>query len=209
MTTDALTFSDIGDSFVPRAANLVARRYGRYGVTREDAAQEMWVWLLGKGTASVRRWLANDPQQTTRIWRSLVDAGETYARAEKAARVGYDPADEFFYDKKLIEAGLILALDTTFDGMVNPGNDSGVRNRKVASEGGNLLAIVGDIRRAIKVCPDWVGFTLLQSEPGGLGWDDAIAALIAVLGGERPTIGRRRVVSNAAAQHMTHAQEAD
>lgn len=207
MTVECLTFSDIGDSFVPKAANYVSRRYGRYGVTKDDLYQEMFVWLVDEGATRVRRWLANDPQQTMRIWRSLIDAGRSYAEKEKAHRVGYDQSDVFWYSPATIEAALPLVLDTTFDGQVNQRDETGVKQKKAPNEGGDLIASIVDIRRAIKLCPDWVGLTFLNGEPGVPGWDDAVASVIAVLGGEKPTIGRRRVMSNAASQYATREQE--
>ena len=209
MTNDPLTFSDVSDSFIPKAAHYVSRRYSRYGVTKDDIYQEIYVWLLAEGTARVRRWLASDPQQSMRIWRSLIDAGRTYAEREKAHRVGYEQADVFWYSPGIVEAAMPLVLDTTFDGQVNQKDDTGVKHRKAPNEGGDLIATIVDIRRAIKICPDWVGLTLVGSEPGGAGWDDAVRTVVAVLGSEAPTVGRRRVMSNAAAAHLTHAQEAE
>lgn len=206
--TEALLFADVCEKYVVRASSEAARRYGNYGVTREDVQQELFVWLYGEGAARVRRWLESEPQKKVRTYRALVDVARSYCETEKAARLGYETSDVQWYSPALIEGLMPLVFDKTFDGSAGAGDGSGRKQKKAPQEGGDMLAYVVDIRRAISRCPDWVGSTLLDNAPGGAGWDQAVVEVLNVLGGERPTIGRRRVQSNAAAQYATKENEA-
>lgn len=210
MSTQHYSFEDVATRFVRKAANYTAHRYRLYNVEAEDVQQELFVWLFGEGRSRVERWLANDPQQTTRIYRSLLDRALGYAEKEKAIKCGYEVDDITWYTPSMVEALLPLAMDSTYSGLqgkVGEAETSGRRSGKAPNEGGDLLAGVMDIRRAVDSCPDWVGDTFLHHEPGAVGWDEAVQTVINYLGGERPYLGRRRPMSNAQAQAITREQE--
>lgn len=204
MSDETYTFEDISERFVHKAAGYVAWRYRAYGVEVTDLRQEMYAWLYGEGASRVRKWLRSSPQQTTRIYRSLVDAGVSYGEAEKAEKVGYDSDDVMWYSPTLVEGLMPLVLDETFDGdMPVEGAESGRKSKQVPHEAGNGLAMVLDIRRALDKLPDWVE-TCLRHEERGLGrWDDAVLAVVNFLGGSKPTIGKRKVLTNVAAKALT------
>lgn len=209
MTDAPLTFTDVSDGLVPKAARYVSGRYRAYGVTADDVLQEMMCWLYGNGATNVRRWLAKSPQQSTRIYRSIVDVGRSYTEREKAARVGYEPDDIFYYTQATVEGLMPLVLDETYDGSSGlADNPTGKKHKKAPGDGDELLAAIMDIRRAIKACRPWVRDVFQNGEPGVIHWDDAVLAVINHLGGEAPCVGRRRVQSNAAAQFETRQQEA-
>ena len=202
--TRPYTWTEVEKAFTVKAARNVTRRYAPYGVTFDDAQQEILVWLYGKGKAKVERWLANEPQQTTRIFRSMIDAAAQYGEREKATRCGYDVEDVEWYTPRMIEGLMPLALDPTFDGTpAKQGDGHRTSGGGLISQGNEALVAVLDIRRALKACPSWVTEMFQLHEPGAAGWDDAVYAVINRLGGDLGRVGRRRVLSNAHAQHIT------
>jgi hypothetical protein len=211
MKREPYTFDEIALSFTRKAASYASRRYGRWGVDREDFAQEIACWLYGSGKAKVERWLANEPQQSTRIYRSMLDVAIKYGESEKAERVGYHSDDVMWWTSAMVEAVMPLVLDSTYDFQASDGvgSDGGKHKKLAPGEGANLLTSVLDVRRALKFCPAWVMEVLEDYSSGHPAWEDAIELVVHQLGGSLlPQIGRRRVMNNATAQHVTHAQEA-
>ena len=202
--SEPVTFADVWDSFVPAQARTIARWYGAYGVTYDDAYQEMIEFLLGTGGKTVRRCLAAEPQKVFQIERALLDKGRRYAEKEKAARVGYKPDDVLWYTASLIEGAMPLVMDETFDGVVTAETPDG----QPASQNPGLVTMIVDIRRAISRCPAWVSDVFRDGQPGVAGWDEAVNTVLNMLGGESPGVGKRKVMSNAAAQSLTSHQEA-
>lgn len=184
------TFEDVVQYFVPKMARVCERRYRLYGLPYEDFKQEMYVYLYDKGQAKVRRWLASSPQQNFRIYRSLLDQGLAYGEREKAERVGYHVDDVFWYTPNMISAIMPLVLDDTFT------EDSG----KI----GELVVSVIDVRRVLT--DDERDFFLEHNDAHPM-WEDTVQRLIGRLGGDRPYVGRRRVMTNAHSQAIT--KEAD
>lgn len=185
--------------FVTKAARLLGDRYTRWGVTREDIQQELWLWLLNNDD-KVRRWLAKDPQQTTRIFRSLYDCGRKYAEKEKAASLGYEADDVQWYTASLVESVLPWALDSEWNGMVSASDDP-EQAQLAKFVGEDVLALVADVRKAID--KTYTAFDLLDGEPGDDGYEVAIQRIVDFLGGSREYVGRRKVISNGRAMNIT------
>lgn len=79
-------------------------------------------------------------------------AGERYARKEKSKALGYELGDEYFYRVAMIET-LIKVLgpeDAQVANQVMDPDVHGVKAKKQASEGNNLLAMLSDVDRAMK-----------------------------------------------------------
>jgi hypothetical protein len=78
---------------------------------------------------------------------------EKIARKEKAAKLGYQMGDEFFYDTALIATLLPVALQFETQGavLVNQIDDGTPRKPPVPSEGGNVLGMVIDVRAAYEL----------------------------------------------------------
>ena len=113
-----------------------------------DIRQELWVWFL-EHPNKVKTWESLDGKQATKlIARSLRNAAKDYCQKEKAARVGYRVEDNYYYDKELVEMLLpaVLRGDMVAPALTEMGYQS---TKKVASEGGNWFAMVGDINRAL------------------------------------------------------------
>ena len=204
-----IVWAEVETVIATRAAGYVARRYGRYGVTLDDAKQEALVWLYAN-KPKVERYLSSEPQQYTRIYRSLLDAAMQYAESEKAVRLGYEVDDVQWYTPRMIEAVMPLVLDPTYDGTPEKKDPSegGGKKSKPTSYLSDAFVAVLDVRRALALCPEWVHDVFLLGEPGVTGWDDAVQYLINRLGGDRPRVGSRHSMSNAAAQSYTAHQEA-
>lgn len=183
------TFEDVAVAFVRKAANYLGHRYRLWGVDPDDMSQEIAVWLYGKGEPKVRKWLANEPQQTTRIYRTMLDVGQRLAEREKAERVGYQVDDVWWYSPSTIEGLMPLVLDPTFT----------QQNEHV----GELITMVIDIRRVMKP-DDFEWFT--DNDSDHADHSERVRALIDRLGGQRPFIGRRKVLSNSQANAITAEQ---
>lgn len=193
------------DALILKAAGLVSKRYHGY-VLFEDLTNEVYVWLY-EHRGKVRKWLSSSPQQTTRIFRSFYDAARGYAEQEKALKAGYDVEDIAWYSPQLIEGLLPLALDPDFypESVNERETEAPSSNRRPPSEGGELMTMVIDIRRAL----DGTGLTdwFLDHDSSSDVWDARIEQLVDHLGGMRPYVGRRKVLSNSAAQAVTRQQE--
>lgn len=182
------TWDDLERAFIPKAANWAANRYRHYGVTYADVTGELYVWLYGKGKQRVERWLGNEPQQTTRIYTSLLDVAKGYAEAEKAAYLGYAIEDVTWYTPAIVEALLPYAKNPNWTGEAEQAEVKS-RNPKPLHERGDFLAMVMDVRRALSTC----------------GSD--VNAIVDYLGERRPnSIGSRKAMSNAQARAITEAQ---
>jgi len=185
-TTDVWTFETVAASFVRKAAGYTGYRYRNYGVEPEDVISEINVWLFGDGRPKVEKWLGNEPQQTTRIYRSMLDVALKYAESEKANRVGYKPDDVWWYTKTSVEGLMPLALDPTYT--------------QANGHVGETLTMVVDIRR-VMTPEDHDYFTYCDdTDPD---WSERLTDLVNRLGGQRPYVGRRKVLSNATAQAIT------
>ena len=79
-------------------------------------------------------------------------AGERYARKEKSKALGYELGDEYFYRLELIES-LIKVVGSSESYLANQVFDPdvhGVKVKKLANEGNNLVAMIADVDKAMK-----------------------------------------------------------
>lgn len=169
------------------AANDVARRFYSY-VQRDDLLSEGFLWSLEH-----RKRLEhydkdeNAKRAQYRLLRDLTMCMEQYARKEKAARLGYDIADEAFYSEALI--GLLLPSVLNKDYATPRGEESEVRGNSDPAEGGTWQAQLTDVARA------WNEAPLAERERGailmyyGLGYSqDDIATHLGV---DQSSVSRR------------------
>lgn len=200
------TFEDVAKAFTTKAAGYIARRYRNYSVDFDDALQECSLWLYTH-EKKVRNWLSKSPQQTTRIYMEILQAGLRYAEQEKAAVAGYDVEDVMWYTPTLVEGLLPLALDETYVGASEDGDDSRKRKPRQPDQGGDGLALVMDIRRAIK-SEKLTEFFYHHDSTHPL-WEMHIQRLVDRLGGNSPYVGRRKPLANSQAIAITHSQESE
>jgi len=161
------------------------------------------------------------------LGKDLRIAAERYCRKQKALSLGYEHTDEFFYTKGMIRELLPLVYDSGWRGTVGgqPDREQGRVSKRPVDEGGNLPMMVADLTAAIpqlsieqRVVLDLVFGDELHPELVALELGVTVAAvearieracvrLVELTGGESPwVVGRRRVLSNAQANALTHKQ---
>lgn len=137
------------------AAHSVARRYRHY-TTAADLSQDLYVFALGRSEQlndELTQAESNGKEEYKWVQRKVAArlrrAAERSARKEKAARSGYLAADEYFYDTTQIAQLLPAALQFDIEGALLVEHiEEGPKAPKAPAEGGNLLAMVIDIRGA-------------------------------------------------------------
>lgn len=141
---------------IPPISYGVYRKY-RQWVERDDLTQELYAWALARADHYAE--LLNDEnklQKTInekRISWQMRRHAERYARKEKAKKSGYQIGDESFYDTLVLAQLLPYVISSVLDGTVLEQaqeiiNDGQPRRPSAPAEGGNLLAILIDIKKA-------------------------------------------------------------
>lgn len=138
------------DNLVAGIAYEFSRKF--HMVDADDIRQELWVWFL-EHPNKVRVWESLDGKQSTKlIARSLRNAAKDFCQREKAKTTGYHISDNHYYDRAVIEEVLpaVLRGDSQGPVLLNLGF---TKNKQVASEGGNWLAMKADIERGMDRLP--------------------------------------------------------
>lgn len=138
---------------VTSAAKILTSRYREY-VDYADVQQELYLWLFSHYDR-VDKWReAYDQVRAERtIIKALRNVGERYCRTEKAHKIGYEPEDEFFYSIPMVADLLALSFDP--DWMMPTAVELGsTKSGKPPGEGGNLMAMVADVKRAFAGLPE-------------------------------------------------------
>jgi len=169
-------------ALIDTAAYLVYRRH-RGHTEPEDIRQEMWTWILAQNTTRV-----NDLEPHVLTWK-LRDAGEVYARREKAAKGGYQPSDEVFYSTRTLRDLLPLAIGTEPVTLRAEGDEGGSRSGEPLSMEFETTLI--DVRRAYRKVSSKYREVMLRSVVDPLSVDDvqlfrALRFMQRKLGGRRP-----------------------
>ena len=133
----------------------LSKKYHRF-VELDDIKQAMneYAW---KRKDKVSEYLMREDEDERRMGYKAFStfirrAGERYARKEKSRALGYELGDEYFYRTAMIET-LIKVLgsgDAHLTNQVLDPDVHGVKAKKQASEGNNLLAMLSDVDRAMK-----------------------------------------------------------
>lgn len=206
------------------------RKYHKY-VEREDVRQELILWAL-QHPGTVRDWLNEGEDQA--LVRALGNEAHRYGQHEKAAKLGYEYGDLFFWQRAAIEDALPALWDDEGRIYPTPFDDSNTTHgRRDPSEGGNWQASLADIGRAFHSLAIDQQVLLILYYRDGLTQQDiaddygvshqtiskriqkAVKKMHHNLGGSKPRdhrddcecTGTRRVMSNAAAVAMTEGQE--
>jgi len=146
---------------VRASAYAIHRRFSGY-VDLEDLIQELQIYVLQRPQLEKDLDTAYEVSKDETKWvaRKLMARFrrhiEKIARKEKAAKLGYQMGDEFFYDTALIATLLPVALQFETQGavLVNQIDDGTPRKPPVPSEGGNVLGMVIDVRAAYELVTD-------------------------------------------------------
>ena len=140
----------------PSVARVIYQRYRNY-VDKADVVQECYLWAAGRANQFDEMLNEQDPVQRVinekKIAWQMKRVAERYARKEKASRSGYQTNDESFYETTTISQLLSHISTSVIDETVleqaqNLINDGTPRKPSVPAEGGNLLAILIDIKKA-------------------------------------------------------------
>ena len=132
----------------------ISKRFYRF-VELEDVKQAMneYAW---KRKDKVSEYLEReDPIEKKQGYKAFSTfirrSGERFARKEKAKALGYELGDEYFYRLDLIESlikvvgsGEAYLANQVFDPDVH-----GVKVKRLANEGNNLIAMVADVSKAM------------------------------------------------------------
>jgi len=143
------------DDIIPSVVLTIYRRY-RQWVEKPDLTQEAWAFTLSRAeqfnetltneSDTKQKW--NEKKVAWQIRRNL----ERYARKEKAAKSGYKINDEAYYDTVTIAQLLpfvikAVILDTSLEQSQVMVNDGTPKKPSAPAEGGNLLAMLVDIKK--------------------------------------------------------------
>jgi RNA polymerase sigma factor (sigma-70 family) len=218
-----------------QAAREVARQFAGY-VSLEDMQQEALLWALSN-PRKVSEYIGDeDKKQGSRmLYASVRNRLRWVAVREKAARVGYSPADLAWYSVEQIEKELLPCVFDPEKWASPPkdGEDLGVRSTADPAHGNGWMAMLADVADAMGKLPyetrrmlelkfreDWsqraiAGWFGIAESSVSERLDRAYRKIHQLLGGDRPEyeedeirIGRRAVLSNAAAQAITGAEYA-
>ena len=144
------------DDLVPSVVTTIHRRFRAY-TERGDLLQEAWAFVLSRAehfnevlseeNEVQRKW--NEKKIAWQIRRSL----ERYARKEKASKSGYQLNDEAYYDTVTIAQLLPFVIksfisETALEQSQILINDGTPKKPSAPAEGGNLLAMLVDIKKA-------------------------------------------------------------
>jgi RNA polymerase sigma factor (sigma-70 family) len=141
---------------VPAVANSIARRFKGW-VEKADLKQELYLWALGRQTQYLDQLNEENKEKREhnerRIAFQMRRIAEKYARKEKARKAGYHPSDEAFYDTATIAQLMPHILASVIEGTVLEQaqeliNDGQPRKQSTPAEGGNLLAILIDVKKS-------------------------------------------------------------
>jgi DNA-directed RNA polymerase specialized sigma24 family protein len=139
--------TDKYDNMVASIAYEFSRKF--HMCDADDIRQELWVWFL-EHPNKVKTWEELEGKQSVKlIARSLRNAAKDYCQKEKANAVGYKVEDNYYYDREVVELLLpaVIRGDLIAPSMMDLGF---VSSKKVASEGGNWFAMMGDIERGLR-----------------------------------------------------------
>lgn len=141
---------------VPSVASSIQRRYKNF-VEKEDVSQECYVWATGRATYINEQLTEEEPEQykhnLQRIAWQMRRVAERYCRKQKADKSGYSVSDETYYESATLGQLLPFVIASVVDGTVleqaqDMIKDGQPRGASSPSEGGNLLAVLIDIKKA-------------------------------------------------------------
>lgn len=147
------------EDIIISVVTVTFRKYRKF-VERVDLTQEAYSFAYSKVESFNNLLNEQDEQQrgyhSKRIAWQIKRNLERYARKEKASRSGYMPNDEAFYDTVTIAQLLphvisAIVNQTALEQAQNLINDGTPRKPSAPAEGGNLLAILIDIKKAYEL----------------------------------------------------------
>ena len=141
---------------VPTVAQTIHNRYKSF-TERDDIKQECLKWALTRTDYLTEQLSEEDVKKRQhnehRIAWQMLRVAERYARREKATRSGYHTSDEAYYESATLAQLIPFVIASVLDGtvleqaqeMIRDGQPKGSSS---PAEGGNLLAVLVDIKKA-------------------------------------------------------------
>jgi DNA-directed RNA polymerase specialized sigma24 family protein len=141
---------------VPAMANSIFQQFKSY-VEADDVRQECLIWAMSRTTYINEQLSVEDSNERKhneqRIAWQMRRVAERYARKEKASKSGYHITDEAYYESATVAQLLPFVIASIIDGtvleqaqeMIRDGQPKGSSS---PAEGGNLLAMLFDIKKA-------------------------------------------------------------
>lgn len=175
----------------------------------DDVRQELAVYAYGEGRKHIAKWYAADEKH--RVYLALFGVANQYGETQKAAASGYEFQDLAWYAPDKLRDWLPFALDPAWDGL--SGERDGGGRQSSGREGGTLLAMVADLRSALRACPAAAHAVTPPCDDHSEEYHGGLVALADWLGGEYPSAPGyqrvfRRAMSNEAALLLTRRQVA-
>ena len=138
--------SNIYESFYGMVRQVAGEYRKRYPmVERDDIEQELWLWFA-EHPNKLDEWSQLEEQRDydKLVARSLRNAALDYCIKEKAYKSGYDPSDNFFYNKQFIKMMIPAVLSDDWTKFNNVLSNIG-RSTKSLSESGDWMAFSADV----------------------------------------------------------------
>jgi hypothetical protein len=149
MTDDDTDIAELDEQRVRHAIDTAAAT-GRQGYRQHlpyaDAKQAATLWVYAH-PGKVRELLDDGDRGARRLTWLATRAVEVEGRRERAAALGYNPEDEAFYDRGMVE----LILPALWDEEYKPWADkdkAGRRRKADPSQGNEWAVMVADVRKA-------------------------------------------------------------
>lgn len=165
---------------VAQTANEFARRYGKYGLDRDDLIQQQWMWVADH-PRQIQRWLDEEPEHWDRkLARALRNELHDYGEKVKADAVGYSIEDLQWYSKKMLGPLLTAMFNPTAWIYPEKGEEVGRRAPSDPALGGDWMATLADVSRAFDKLEsrDQVVLKMFYEEPVWLNKDAAAYAKV-------------------------------
>ena len=137
-------------------ASTIYRRYNQY-VERDDIKQECLTWALTRSQYMIEQLSEPDTDKRThneqKIAWQMRRIAERYVRKEKAVKSGYFINDEAYYERVTVGQLLPFVIasvqnDTVIEVAQHMVQDGQPKGKSSPAEGGNLLAMLIDIKKA-------------------------------------------------------------
>jgi hypothetical protein len=201
VTTDTVDITEC-DELIRAVISRVWRQYKEF-VEFDDLYQEAAIWWYGKGQKYLTEYLTDETKG--RISVSVYRHVATYAKAEKAQRTGYEPRDQYRYAPAEVFALIPIALDP--DGLPTHGHPEGPSPKGNLAEGGDVLAALIDVRRALDSLPEDDLHFLTLADDCSYEWERVAAR---VDGGVPDSLRRRHArIAERMARWLSNTLEVD
>lgn len=222
-----MSFHETLTPLVDRAAGATAHKWPSY-VTREDVAQEIWIWAYSRQN-SIESLMESDEWEG-QVYSTMLKAASAAAKKEDQATNSYTDDDTYVYSSAVVETLLDSAFDYQDWQSFSSFGDGMPRAKGQVNETGDFVAMLSDVKAALAEIKVQYRDVLYLRHCAQLGFEEISVALgiqksgakkrhSAAINAVRDALGRidlsdlqggwegrRQSVGNAAANAMTDRQ---